>query len=128
MAPERKEALLAKMPVFVREEVAALRARVAELEEQLTARADKKSMVIVEGDGDLKKRPDGTWYREGQLPLGDDVTVRFYLDEQEWIDLRRITNARSKKKETILEVRGNSGLDITCESSNNFTLAPTWRR
>lgn len=106
MTPEKLEEKLAKMPAFVREEIARLRANVASLEQRLNVqRAQKTKVRSIASDGSTK------------LALPDDTTVRFTLRTHAEIDVR------IEKNTLYIHTNGFGSTTIVPRASNCFNIA-----
>jgi len=103
LSPEEKEARLAKMPEWVGREIATLRRDVEHLEAKLAAGPEDSNVFLY----NYSVGPD--------QPLGRDVTVRFYLDKYDYVDIH---HTRSRDFVPI------KGLEIMSSARNTLVLQP----
>ena len=111
--PERLKARLAKMPSFVRDEIARLKAEITGLQEQLVSNPGSNVLI--------PHYPD-----QGNRGLPENSTIRFVLDKkrERHIDVSHARHSGDARKAgELITLRGSHGqLMVLPNASNTITL------
>jgi hypothetical protein len=110
----RLKARLAKMPSFVRDEIARLKAEITGLQEQLASNPGSNVLI--------PHYPDPHYPDQGNRGLPENSTIRFVVDKkrERHID---VSHARHSKAGELITLRGSHGqLMVLPNASNTITL------